>query len=917
MEVEALDALLAAAREGSSASLLISGEPGIGKTTLLGHVAEVAAAEFTVLRTRGYESEQDLPYAGLYALLAPVVELRDRIPDVQAQALGTALALEAPAPHDPFAVPASVLSLLGAAAEERPVLAIVDDAHWLDAESLRAVLFAARRLEAEGIVLLLATREDFERGPAHPLDAAGLPRLALSRLDDAAARALLDEQAADVSAQVADQLVTIAGGNPLALRELPAALSAGQRTGSEPLPQALPVGSSMEQAFSDRIAALPDDARRALAVAAAMESGRLDLGASALRELGLGTAALDAAEAAGLLHVDGDLIAFRHPLLRSLAYRSARPSERRQAHTALAASHEDPTVRAWHLSAAAIGPDEVVAAALEEAAGVARGRGALDASAQAAERAAELSTDDPARLRRIAAAAADHAAAGRMDRALELVESAAELPAAEDRRVALELLRGRIQVRGGQTAEGRARLVAEAERIEASDPVGAAQLWLEIGVADVYSGNSFAQIEAADRAFALADGRDEHVAALAVLERATGLAPIGGAQESDRLLVQSAPLLTEGDPLPPYAELLAFAGQVATWYERYDLAEQVFNRQIAAARQASAIGVLSYPLAARAHLRWRQGKWTSALADAAEAERLARDTGQISQLSNALCALALIEAGRGDGEQAEAHGQEALGLVEGIGPTPFAIYVYAALGFAALTRERSEDAVEQLTRAMAVMTKLGGADPCILLFQGDLVEALARTGRRDEAHTEVKRLEGQAQSTGRPWAQAVAARGFGILAGEDEFRGHFERALEWHAKVDQPFEVARTRLAFGERLRRTGNRAESRGELEAASAAFERLGAGPWLQRADAELRSSGRTLRARGAPDDQLTPSELQVALRVADGLTNREVAGVLFLSVKTVEHHLSSIYRKLGVRSRTELARRIAADGTSAEAA
>jgi DNA-binding NarL/FixJ family response regulator len=471
--------------------------------------------------------------------------------------------------------------------------------------------------------------------------------------------------------------------------------------------------------------------------------------------------------------------------------------------------------------------------------------------------------------------------------------------------------------RGGQAVEGRALLTTEAERIAGEQPVAAAALYLEAGIAALMLGDSFTMIEDADRAASLAREHSPEVTGLAVLERAIALAPIGGAQESERLLAECEPLLLEGDPLPPYAEMLTFAGQVATWFERFDLADELLRRQIEAARAASAVGKLVYPLAAMSYLNWRRGRWNEALADAGEAVRLARDTGQLAQLSNSLCALAWCEAGRGDAKAAAEHNAEALRIIEGMGNrTPFAIYVHASLGFASLTEERNDAAVESLQRAQQIFEHLGGAEPAVLLFQPDRVEALARTGRRDDALAALQKLEGQAQSTGRTWAHAVTARCHGVLATEHDFRAHFERALEWHAKADMPFETARTHLALGERLRRAGHRADSRPQLEAAGAIFERLGAQPWLQRAEAELRSSGRTVRPRDSPSDELTPSELQVALRVAEGLTNREVAGVLFLSPKTVEHHLSSIYRKLGVRSRTELARRMTADTEAAVA-
>jgi DNA-binding CsgD family transcriptional regulator len=577
----------------------------------------------------------------------------------------------------------------------------------------------------------------------------------------------------------------------------------------------------------------------------------------------------------------------------------------------------DPTVRAWHLSSAAVGPDEEVAAALDEAARISRRIGAPAAAALASARAAELTPDPAAKLTRLVAAAADHSESGRVDEALERIDEAEGLGPEGDVAAQLRMLRGRVETRGGHAVDGRAMLVAEADRVAEAEPVAAAALYLEAGIADLMLGDSFTMIEDADRAHALAEPHSPEVAGLAVLERAVALAPIGGAQESERLLAELEPLLLQGDPLPPYSELITFAGQVATWFERFEFAEELLRRQIDAARTASAVGRLVYPLASLSYVHWRRGRWTQALADAEEAVRLARDTGQLAQLSNALCALAWVEAGRGDAKAAAEHNAESLRIIEQMGNrSPFAIYVHASMGFQSLTEERNDAAVESLQRAQQIFDQLGGAEPGVLLFEPDRIEALARTGRRDDAARALAILEGQAQSTGRTWAHAVTERCRGLLAPEDTFRDHFRRALEWHEKADMPFEKARTHLALGERLRRAGSRSDSRPELEAAGAIFERLGAQPWLRRAEAELRSTGRTVRSRDAPDDQLTPSELQVALRVAEGLTNREVAGVLFLSPKTVEHHLSSIYRKLGVRSRTELARRMTTDEEPAAA-
>lgn len=907
-ELARIDELLQCAREGRSAALVLSGEPGIGKTALLEAAVE-RAGDLRVLRASGYESERDLPFAALHTLLAPILDLRDRIPPVQGRALGTALAIESPAPHDPFAVPAAVLSILGVAAEDTPLLAIVDDLQWLDPGSLRAILFAARRLAAEGVVFLLAGRPDDAVQPT----LAGLSQLEVGRLDDDAARAMVRERAGGrISSAATEEVVRTAGGNPLALNELPVTIARDNHGGPGGGPALrLPPGSGVERSFRDRLDGLDEDARRALTLVAALETGPASLALAALGRLGLDLQDLESCEAAGLLRLEHGEVGFRHPLLRSLAYHGATSSVRLAAHRALAEVASDPSTRAWHLSSAALGPDENAAKALDEAAADARRRGAPGAAAAAAARAAELSGDGAARVERLAAAAEDLAEEGRFEDALARIDDAERLPEAAEHRSRLRTLRGRIEIRHGALAEGRRLLVEEAERCADAQPLESAQLLIEVGVGDMMSGDAVAHLQAAERARELALGKDVYLERFAALGQALALVPVGEAVAAEWLFEQAMPVLMEGDPLPHASELITFAALALVWTERFEEADRILQRQLEAARSASAIGRLVFPLNVRAQLHDRRGRWAAAVADAGEAEQLARDTGQQPQLALALATLASLEAARGQHEEAQKHAEETLRIVSGFGGGPLVVYAEVALGFAALAAERLDDAIEHLERAYESRLALQGREPAFLQFESDLIESYLRLGRREDAERAIVRLEGSALRTGRTWAHAVAERGRGMLAPDDEFAAHFEKALEWHAKSDQPFPAARTRLAYGERLRRAGERVAAREQLTAAAEAFERINATPWLERAQAELGTSGQTLRRSASPDsDALTPSELQVALRVAEGLTNREVAAAIFLSPKTVEHHLSSIYRKLGIRSRTELARRMASD-------
>ena len=904
-ELTRIRALIDAAREGTSGALLVVGEPGIGKTSLLEVAQEHAGDAMTLLRTRGYESERDLPFAGLHALLAPKLELRDRIPPVQSRALGTALAVEPPAPHDPFAVPAAVLSMFAAIAEDGPLLAVVDDLQWLDPASQRAVLFAARRLGAEGIAIVLATRPDPELGPA----LAGLPRLDVGRLDDIASRAVLKDVAGPLADEVAEDLVRTSGGNPLALRELPTALTPAQRAGLEPPALRLPQGSAVERAFTQRFDGLDDDVRRALTVVAALESGPVAMALAALERLGLGLEHLEVAEEAGMLSLEHGKVGFRHPLLRSLAYHASTSSARLAAHRSLADVAEDPSVRAWHLSSAAIGPDAHAAAALDLAAQDARARGASSEAAAASHRAAELSASSGDAIRRYTAAATDLALAARAEEAIRTIERATALEPAPDQEAMLRVLRGQVDVRRGALVEGREVLVEQGEKLAEVEPLGAALLFLDAGVADITMGATPGILYDGRRAEELAAGRNRDLELSGVLLQAVGLVPVGRASEALPLLERATPVLLEADPLIAPSEVFAFGAQNAMWLERYDLAEQVLDRVIRILREASAIGRLPFALTVRSHLSLRLGRWPQAVAAADEAVALARQTGQMPQVAFGLAALSFIQAGRGDAAGAMAGAREASAITDQLGGGPLRIYTTAALGFAAFAADQYGDALDHMRSAAAAVEALGGREPAMVQFDPDLIELLVRAGDREGALERLAWLDESAAMTGGTWARAVAERVRGQLASDDDAPAHFERALELHAQDRQPFVTARTRLAYGQRLRRAGERTASREQLTLAGEVFERLGATRWAERVQDEMKTSGQTLRRRSVPDeDQLTPSELQVALRVAEGLTNREVAAAIFLSPKTVEHHLSAIYRKLGIRSRTELARHMA---------
>jgi hypothetical protein len=514
-ELALLRSRLTRALRGESFALVVAGEAGIGKTALL-QEALAGADGFRTLHGRGYEGEAEIPYAGLLELVRPLLDLADALPEQQAAALRSALALGPPTGHDRFAVPVALLGLLGAAADEGPLLVVVDDAHWLDAASREAVLFAARRLRAEGAGVLLGVRTE----PGGPLfDAAGLEVLELGGLDAAGARALLKDR---VAASVADALAGATGGNPLALVELPSALSEEERSGLRPLSTTLAAGGQVEQLFSDRVAALPARTRAALGAAAAVEDGALSQLFAALERIGLAPDDLGPAEQAGVVTIRGAQLTFRHPLVRAAAYEAQTVAERHAVHAALADAAVDARARAWHRAQAAAGPDEQVAADLAAAGEDALERGGRSEAAQTLARAADL-TPDPATAahRRLRAALVAHDA-GEAERAEALLAAAEAGPLDDDRRGDARRLRALLLARAGDAPGGIRLLEQEAARLAPSDPRLAATTLLLSAPGHMHVADFDGLQDAAARAAALAPG-DEAIAAqvadLSVLAR--------------------------------------------------------------------------------------------------------------------------------------------------------------------------------------------------------------------------------------------------------------------------------------------------------------------------------------------------------------------------------------------------------------
>ena len=897
-----LDDLVAHARGGGSAALIVCGEPGIGKTALL-ESAATAATDFRILRIRPLEAESELSFAGLSDLVRPILHLLDRIPGPQRSALAGALALGPPTPGDRFAVAAATLSLLAAAAEESPLLALVDDAHCLDAPSREALLFAGRRLGREGMVLLFGIRE------CDWIVRSGLDTLELRGLPPEGASALVGSTGAHLTPAVRERLVADTGGNPLAMLEAISIMTEAQLLGIEPIPEPLPVGNSIERAFSEQLRGLPVETRRALLVAAASETGSAGEIVRALAEVGLKESALEPAELEGIVALGLERIEFRHPLVRSAAYHLEDPADRRAAHRALATAlnTDSPDRPAWHLAAASTGPNEEVAVLLERSAAGAIARTAYAAAARTFEAAAHLSVRKDDRLRRTMEAGRALWLGGEPQRASELLEGVLDLAVDPIVRADLQRIRAAAMLFTRPVSETAEMLLAEANRVEAHDPARAASLLLEAGTAHFMAADQRRAETIVLRAMQMPGVEAGSTSVLALSVVALARAVEG---EIDEVLAVSQPLyeaLMSVDPLGETPLTIGAFTQTLRWLEQWDRAEALLDRLLGAARAAAAVSMLPFPLALLADFELQRGRIAGAYAAATESVQLAAETGQIVESSYSLVVLGGVEAILGHEEASRAHVAAGLDRSRQVGATSIEIFGSAALGLLELSLAHADRAVMHLTECMDLEERFDVRLPTMHRGAPDLVEACIRSGALDEAERRLTALEGQAAHTRLRWPAATAARCRGLLADEAGYEQEFETALELHG-ADMAFERARTLLCLGMRRRRSRRRADARDALKPALAFFEAAGAEPWAQQARTELHAAGDT--PRPSTDHSLrslTPQELQVALVVAKGATNKEAAASLFLSPKTVEFHLGNAYRKLGLRSRAELVRRV----------
>lgn len=902
-EREAIGRALERARAGESATVVLVGEAGIGKTALLDYAADRAAG-MRVLRARGIESEAQIPFASLLELLRPALAVVDRIPAPQAVALEAALALRPGRAQERFAVGAATLSVLAAYAEEGPVALLIDDAHWLDGSSAEALLFAIRRLVADPIAVVIAARED----DPSLLAGADLPTRRLGGLSSAEASPLL----AGLTPTAAERLHRATAGNPLALIEL-----AGDAHDLELAPEGAPVlvSARIARAFLRRVDELDELARRALLLVATSDSGDLPMLERAAARLGMELSTLAAAETVGLVTLGGGSVEFRHPLARSAIYAHASAEDRRAAHRALAEALPDRDVdrRAWHLAAAAIGTEESASAALEQAGSRGRARSAYATASAAFERAARLTSNRPRCARLLLDAAESGWQAGAADRAGRLLECARGEDEEGSLGVAIDRLAGHIAVRRGPVMRGHDILVAAAARAE---PEAAVAMLAEAAIACFQAGDADRMLAAGEAAqAALSDHPSERARLLAATTLGMSHV-IGGDAAAGAEAIHQGVALAAGSPeLRDDPELLPWLAIAPLFLRQAGAGRLLLDQALEIARERTALGALPFVLNLLARDQATTDQWAVAEATYQEAIGLARETDQRTNLALGLTGLAWVQARRGREAAVRAAVAEALELSAAVGSRLYEVWATAALGELELGRGDAVHAAEHFEHQRRLLGELGITD--VDLFPGsELVDVYLRLGRISDAEALTNEFMAAARAKGQPWSMARALRCRALLADDADVVSGFEQALARHAETADAFETARTRLAYGERLRRARNRVLARAQLRQALETFEQLDAAPWAERAGTELAASGERLRRRDPSTlDELTPQELQIAMLLAGGRTTREAAAALFLSPKTIEYHLRHVYLKLGIHSRDDLSRILAVSSPVSE--
>ncbi len=890
-EREVLDRLVVETRAGQSRVLVLRGEAGIGKTALLGYLSAVAEG-CRIAWIAGVESEMELAFAGLHALCAPMLGRLGHLPVPQRDALNTAFGMSGGPPPDRFLVGLAVLSLLADAAEEQPLICVVDDAQWLDRVSVQTLAFVARRLLAERVGLVFALRES---GDDHELE--GLPEIVIEGLAAAEARRLLDATVpGSLDPSVRDWILGEAGGNPLALLELPREQTTIAVPGGFGLPLETPLTSRIEQGFVRQLEPFPAGTRRLLLLAAAEPVGDVTLLWRAAERLGIGSEVAAPAEAAGLVEI-GARVRFRHPLLRSAAYRAASAPERREVHKALADATDarvDPDRRAWHRARSAARPDEAVAGELERSAGRAQARGGLSAAAAFLQRAAELTPDPAMRVERSLAAAQAKLDVADAASASDLLAAAELGPADELQRARLRRLDAQIVFASQRGGDAPSLLLEAARRLDPLDAAMARETYLAAIVAAMFAGR-------------LGTGPDERE--VAEVARASSRVPGQGA--ADRLLDALVTRFTEGyaaSVAPLSRALRAFGepdggGADRRWlWLACRLAQDLWDDElwhllatcgVRVARETGALNLLPNALNYLAALNVHSGALTTAATLVDEVDSITQATGLPPLRYGAV----MLVAARGDQTQAQAllerGRRDATERGEG-----------SAIGGAWWTAALLYNEHGQYDEALAAARRACEHED--VMFYGralvELIEAGVRSrGRPDETAAALDRLSERTRASGTQWALGIEARCRALLSDDESL---YQESVERLARSRATVELARSRLLYGEWLRRENRRIDAREQLRTAHELFSRMGAEAFADRARRELSATGETVRKRTVETvDELTTQEAQVARLAAQGRTNPEIGALLFISPRTVEYHLHKVFPKLGISSRREL--------------
>lgn len=899
-ELAAIRRLLFDARAGQSAALLIDGDPGIGKTILLDSARELAGG-FTCLSVQGVEPETVLVHAGLLELITPIRSLLDEVPTPQADALRAALGWATPqGPADRFLVAAATLSLLAAAAESAPVLVTVDDLQWLDRESAAAILFAARRLGSDAVAFVLTARS----GSVPPDLVHGIPVLALGGLSRDAASRLIPGPAPDT---VVEQLVTGTEGNPLALLEVAQRLDRSQWVGAAPLPDPLPVGDRLLVYYEALLSSLSAEAWRAVILLALDQSTGATTVPAALAAGGDDAApALDELGSHGVLATTAGRIRFRHPLLRTAVLRLATPAQQREAHLALAGElPRDSPARTWHLAESRVGPDDSVAEELAQVAATDRRRLGFASASLALERAALLTRSSDLAAQRLAAAAEDAFIAGDVTRTKALVTRVLAAPAPASARGQALFTLGMLEQYTGSVHASAGHLAAACDLLEGLVLVRAlnelALVWFRLN-------HLAGMAECAGRIAVVADRADPEQRLLADFTEGVSLVLVGDPDAGREKLAEVRALaLSEQLRHEPRAVLLlalsfGFLGEIGG-----DMVEA--SARVDDIRRLGAVGMLVPTLAIRAAGRAWLGDHSGAFADAGEAAELAEQLAYVADAAVAVEMLAWQLAARGQHDEAGAALVRARALIDLAGTTGVAAHHALTVAFCALCRGDLRQIVDVLEARIAADGGVGAlGEP--LGVAPLLVEAYAGLGQGGKAAALSRRYAEITGPSAPARTRAFVARCEGITASQPEVAyAAYQIALAACAVTGDRFETARTRMLFGARLRREGQRIAAREQLHLAHDLFAEMDLTHWSRQTEHELLATGATARRRGAaPEEPLTSQETRVALLVAAGRSNKEVAAALFLSPKTIEHHVSSVFRKRGFRSRSELARAFA---------